>query len=68
MFPPSFVDGMRLKMPVGDPLPRVIYADKQYAIFPDISAYKPCTMRYAGGMLLSAAKDHLVTAHLMRLT
>jgi len=29
-------------VPVGDPLPRVIYADKQYAIFPDISAYKPC--------------------------
>jgi hypothetical protein len=35
-----FVEGMRLKVPIVEPFPRVIYADKQYAIFPDISAYK----------------------------
>eukprot|EP00092_Neocalanus_flemingeri_P006024 GFUD01006492.1.p1 GENE.GFUD01006492.1~~GFUD01006492.1.p1 ORF type:complete len:1066 (-),score=329.83 GFUD01006492.1:50-3049(-) len=35
-----FMDGMKLKTPLTEPFQRVIYADKQFAIFPDISAYK----------------------------
>merc|ERR1712013_295254 len=64
----SFVDGMRLKVPLGDPFPRVIYADKQYAIFPDISAYRPCKQSTLDETHLKAGVKALAKLHAISYT
>merc|ERR1712123_434350 len=58
-----FVDGMRLKAPIVEPFQRVIYADKQYAIFPDISAYKQCNQRTLDETHLKAGVRALAKLH-----
>merc|ERR1712013_370861 len=64
----SFVDGMRQKVPLGDPFPRVIYADKQYAIFPDISAYRPCKQSTLDETHLKAGVKALAKLHAISYT
>jgi len=58
-----FVDGLHLKTTLGEPFQRVIYADKQFAIFPDISDYKQSNSRILDEAHLKVGVKALAKLH-----